>query len=69
MMNPNSCQITQVIAENVFLGKELSGTVYEDNDDDLSSDLADDDFITTRENYYGQKLAVSMDDSVFKVNK
>ncbi|CAO3634533.1 unnamed protein product [Cunninghamella blakesleeana] len=66
MMNPNSCQITQVIAENVYLGKERNINVDEDNDDDLSSDLADDDFITTRENYYGQKLAVSMDESVFK---
>ncbi|KAI9306455.1 hypothetical protein BJ944DRAFT_229482 [Cunninghamella echinulata] len=66
MMNPNSCQITQVIADNVYLGKEHNGIIHDDNDDDMLSDLADDDFITTRENYYGQKLPVSMDESVFK---
>ncbi|ORZ21414.1 hypothetical protein BCR42DRAFT_407512 [Absidia repens] len=75
MVNPSSYQVTHVIAENVYLdrNKNNSGSTDrnigkdDDHDDENeSSVLADDDFIATRENYYGQKLPVTMDDSVFK---
>ncbi|CAO3588130.1 unnamed protein product [Absidia cylindrospora] len=78
MVNPSSYQVTHVIAENVYLDRNNNnnsgatdpnmGKDDDDIDDDEneSSVLADDDFIATRENYYGQKLPVTMDDSVFK---
>ncbi|ORX50464.1 hypothetical protein DM01DRAFT_1337640 [Hesseltinella vesiculosa] len=59
MMDPASCQITQVIAENVYMDPPDANSEGEQ----VSND---DDFITTRENYYGQKLPVTMDDNVFK---
>jgi hypothetical protein len=77
MVNPSSYQVTHVIAENVYLDRSNNnseagkGAMNQnvdnaDDDDNIHSVLADDDFIATRENYYGQKLPVTMDDSVFK---
>ncbi|KAI8073162.1 hypothetical protein BC940DRAFT_290687 [Gongronella butleri] len=61
MMDPASCQITQVIAQNVHIDRSPT-----DANSEAESLNNDDDFITTRENYYGQKLPVTMDDNVFK---
>ncbi|KAI8341234.1 hypothetical protein BC941DRAFT_416286 [Chlamydoabsidia padenii] len=71
MVNPSSYQVTQVIAENVYLDRnqkqeETINSDRNDGDDDGGSVLADDDFIATRENYYGQKLPVTMDESILK---
>ncbi|KAI8097533.1 uncharacterized protein BX664DRAFT_356763 [Halteromyces radiatus] len=63
MMNPSTYQVTQVIAENIYMDHNSDHHHVKDSDFD---DLIDDDFINTRENYYGQKLPVTMDESVFK---
>lgn len=67
MVNPASYQVTHLIAENVYLDRNKKLDDEQDGDeDDGGSLLADDDFIATRENYYGQKLPVTMDENIFK---
>ncbi|ORZ24212.1 hypothetical protein BCR42DRAFT_87224 [Absidia repens] len=65
MINPSSYQMTRVVAENVSLNQDTPNDNTID-DDHASSVVSADDFIATRENYYGQKLAVTMDENAFK---
>ncbi|SAM00270.1 hypothetical protein [Absidia glauca] len=64
MVDPASYQVTHLIAENVYLDPNKKQEA--DQEDDEDSLLADDDFIATRENYYGQKLPVTMDENIFE---
>jgi hypothetical protein len=64
MVDPASYQVTHLIAENVYL--DPNKKQEDDQEDDDDSLLADDDFIATRENYYGQKLPVTMDENIFE---
>lgn len=67
MIDPSSYKVTQVIAEDVFLNREPTNGKTGDWDGTESiSDVEEDDFIASREHYYGQKLPVTMDDNVFQ---
>lgn len=56
MMNPASCEVTKVIADNVYLDRTESESL-----------LDEDDFITSMEAEKGQKLPVYVDDNANEV--
>lgn len=73
MVSPSSYQITRVVAESIFFDhgasneKSTTGDNDQGNEDHTSSVVDDtDDFLSARENYYGQKLPVAMDENTFK---
>jgi hypothetical protein len=56
MINPVSCQVTQVVADNVQLDRS-----------DAESILSEDDFITSHEEERGEKLPVYVGGSTLEV--